>query len=131
MPYIALMLVAAAILAIQSPVNAALSHHTGSIEAGFVSFFTGAVFLFFACLFFGKGSTPKACDAPSWQWPGGMPVATVVCSAILSVPRTGILSTSLAMILGNLAMPAVIDNFGWFDAPCIILLSGGCPASPS
>lgn len=115
--YLALMLAAGTFLAIQSPVNAALSRHTGPIEASFISFLTGTVALLIACLIVGKGSVFKAFEAPSWQWIGGVLGASVVCSAIVSVPRIGVLSTSLAMILGNLAMAAAIDNFGWFDAP--------------
>lgn len=115
--YMALMLVAGAFLAIQPPVNATLSRHRGSIEASSISFFTGTVFLFLTCLLFGKGSAIKAFEAPAWEWLGGVLGASVVCSAILSVPRIGVLSTSLAMILDNLSMAAVIDNFGLFDAP--------------
>lgn len=117
MLYLALMAIAGLLLAIQSPVNAGLGRHTGPIEASFVSFFTGAACLLFAVLLFGKGSVFKAFDAPPWQWIGGILGAFAVMSAILSVPRIGVLSVSLAMILGNLVMAAVIDNYGWFGAP--------------
>lgn len=115
--YLVLMLAAGTFMAIQSPVNAALSRHTGSIEASLVSFLTGTVVLLVSCLIFGKGSALRAVEAPVWQWLGGTLGACVVCSAIVSVPRIGVLSASVAMILGNLAMAAVIDNYGWFDAP--------------
>lgn len=116
MLFLVLMMLVGAFLAIQSPINTALSRHTGTLEASFVSFLTGTLILLAACLIFGKGSPLKALQAPPWQWLGGLLGAAAVCSAIISVPKIGVLSTSLAMILGNLVMAAIIDNYGWLDA---------------
>lgn len=117
MPYLAFMFVAGCLIAMQSPVNAALSRQTGTLEASLISFFIGTCALGCAVLLFGRGSLLRVFQAPAWQLTGGLPGAVLVWAAILSVPRIGVLSTVLAMILGNLLMAAVIDNYGWFGAP--------------
>lgn len=118
--YLVLMLATGCMIAMQSPINAALSRETGAVEASLVSFATGAAVLALAVFMFGKGDLGKAFDAPIWQWSGGLLGALMVLSAIVCVPRIGVLSTALAMIIGNLAMAALIDNFGWFGAPVTV-----------
>ena len=117
MAYLVLMLCAGCLIAMQSPINATLSRQTGALEASLFSFLIGALALFCAVLSFGKGSFFRAFEAPAWQWCGGVLGAAMVFASILAVPRIGVLATGLAMILGNLAMAALIDNFGWFGAP--------------
>lgn len=117
MPYALLMVAAGCLIAMQSPINAALSRRVGGLEASLVNFLVGGICIALAALFFGKGSPLKAFGAPPWQLVGGLLGAIMVFSAILAVPRIGVLSSSLAMIIGTLAMSSVIDNFGWFGAP--------------
>lgn len=117
MLYLLLMLCAGCLIAMQSPVNAALSRQAGPLEASLFSFLVGSLALFCAVLVFGRGSFFKAFAAPGWQWSGGLLGAVMVFASILAVPKIGVLATVLAMILGNLAMAAVIDNFGWFGVP--------------
>lgn len=117
MIYVALMFFGGCMIAMQSPVNAALARHTGTLEATFVSFAVGTCALGALCLAIGRGSAFQALQAPAWQWLGGLMGALMVFASIASVPRIGVLSAILAMILGNLLMAAVIDNFGWFGVP--------------
>lgn len=113
------MLVTGCLIAMQGPVNTALSRQAGPLEASLFSFLIGTLALVCACLVFGKGSFFKAFGAPAWQWTGGVFGAIMVCATILSVPRIGILSVMLAMIAGNLLMAAIIDNYGWFGSPVV------------
>lgn len=115
--YVILMLVTGCLIALQSPINAALGRFTGALEASLVNFAVGFAALAAAVAFFGRGSVAKACEAPWWQWSGGVLGAVMVFSAVVSVPRIGVLATVLCMILGNLLMASVIDNFGWFGLP--------------
>lgn len=117
MLYLLLMLATGCLVAMQSPINAALSRQTGALEASLASFMVGALGLFAAVLLFGRGNFWKFFSAPVWQWTGGILGAIMVCASLVSVPRIGVLSTILAMIVGNLFMAAVIDNYGWFGAP--------------
>lgn len=117
MIYLALMFVAGCMVAMQAPINSALSRQTGILEASLVSFTIGMLALVILAALFGKGSLLRAFDSPLWQWSGGLLGVLLVCAAIISVPRVGALSTGVAMILGNLAMAALIDNYGWFNLP--------------
>lgn len=117
MLYIVLMLATGCMIAMQSPINASLSRITGPLEASLFSFLVGTLTLVILAAFFGKGNLLRAIDAAPWQWCGGLLGAIMVFSAIVAVPRIGVLSTALAMIVGNLFMASIIDNFGWFGAP--------------
>lgn len=115
--YIVIMLVAGCLIAMQSPINAALSRTVGIIESSLFSFGVGTAALALAVLLFGHGSLARAWSCPPWQWLGGIFGAVMVLNTIIAVPHIGVVSTILAMIIGNLAMAAVIDNFGWFGMP--------------
>lgn len=117
--YVLIMLATGCLIAMQSPINTALSRHTGMLEASLISFFTGFMALGACVLLFGRGNLFNALHAPVWQWSGGLLGAAMVCAAIICVPHIGVSSTALAMIAGNLAMSAVIDNYGWFGVPVI------------
>ncbi len=117
MLYIALMLFGGCLVAMQSPINAALSRTVGALESSFVSFAAGTLFLGLAVLFFGRGQLMRLAETPSWQWIGGIFGAIMVLNTIIAVPRIGVLTTAMAMIFGNLLMAAIIDNYGWFGVP--------------
>ena len=117
MLYILLMLVAGCMIAMQSPINAALSRTVGVLESSLISFTVGACFLALAVFFFGRGQLSRVAETPPWQWIGGILGAVMVLNTVIAVPRIGTLTTVLAMIFGNLVMAAVIDNFGWFGLP--------------
>ncbi|MDE5831477.1 MAG: DMT family transporter [Desulfovibrio sp.] len=119
MRYILLMAFAGCLIAMQSPINAALSRHTGGLEASLVSFLTGTLFLTAAAFFFGDGHILKAFQAPAWQWSGGLLGAILVFVSIVCVPKIGALNTGVAMILGSLFMATLLDNFGCFGLPVI------------
>ncbi len=117
MLYIALMVFGGCLVAMQSPINAALSRTVGILESSFVSFAGGTLFLGLAVLFFGRGQLVRLAETPSWQWIGGIFGAIMVLNTVIAVPRIGVLTTAMAMIFGNLLMAAIIDNYGWFGLP--------------
>lgn len=104
-------------IAIQSPINSLLGRRIGMLEGGLINFCVGTAALAILVFIFGKGHLAKALEGPAWQLSGGLFGALMVCAAMISVPRIGALSTLLAMILGNLAMGALVDNYGWFGLP--------------
>lgn len=116
MLYALLMLVGGSLIAMQGPINAALSKETGQFEASLINFIVGAIALALIVVFFGKGHVFRVFQAPWWQWTGGLLGSLLVFGYVLAVPKVGVLTASLAMICGNLIMAAVIDNFGWFGA---------------
>ena len=117
MLYIVLVLMAGALIAMQSPINAALSRTVGVLESSLFNFIVGTAFLSLVVIFFGRGQLTRFVEAPPWQWIGGFLGSFMVLNTIIAVPRLGVLTTLLAMILGNLIMAAIIDHFGWFGLP--------------
>lgn len=119
MYYIALMVFAGCVVALQPPINAALSRAVGLLESGLISFAAGAAFLAVVVLLMGRGNVLRVVETPAWQWTGGVLGAFMVVSTTLAAPRIGVLTTLLAMIFGNLVMAAVIDHNGWFGLNAI------------
>ncbi len=102
-------------MAVQSPINAALGKRIGALEAGLVSFCTGAILLFILVLLFGKGQFTAVFQAPKWQWIGGSLGAFLVVTMILATPRLGVLVALMAALVGQMLMSTVIDHFGLFS----------------
>lgn len=102
-------------VAIQAQVNGGLGKGVGVIEASFISFGTGIVFLFFMMLTFGKGNVSLVTTVPKWQLIGGLLGAVYILIAILVVPKIGVLLTFVALVSGQILMGIVISHFGLFD----------------
>ncbi len=114
MYFIALVVFAGCVVALQPPINAALSRTVGLLESGLISFAIGTVVLAFTVLLMGRGNVFRVVETPAWQWAGGVLGAFMVVSTTLAAPRIGVLTTLVAMIFGNLVMAAIIDHYGWF-----------------
>jgi transporter family-2 protein len=101
-------------VAFQAGVNGALGKQIGTIEASFTSFAVGTVFIFFAMIFFGKGNILLVKNVPLWQLTGGILGAIYVMTSVLMVPKIGIGSVLMLLIIAQLSTSAVIDHFGIF-----------------
>jgi Uncharacterized protein conserved in bacteria len=120
MYYIALVVFAGCVVALQPPINAALGRTVGLLESGLVSFAVGTIFLAAAVLLLGRGSLLRVVEIPAWQLSGGVLGAFMVVATSMAAPRIGVLSTLVAMIFGNLVMAAIIDHKGWFGLNVIV-----------
>ena len=96
MYYIALVVFAGCIVALQPPINAALSRTVGLLESGLISFAIGAVFLAVPVLLMGRGNVFRVFETPAWQWAGGVLGAFMVVSTTLAAPRIGADATGAA-----------------------------------
>lgn len=119
MLFIALVVLAGCVAALQPPINALLSRTVGVLESGLISFAGGTVFLALAVLLLGRGQLLRVVETPVWQWTGGLLGAFMVLGATVAVPRIGVLTTLVGMVFGNLVMAAIIDHYGWFGLPII------------
>lgn len=117
MLYVLLMLCVGGMIAIQSPINAALGRTIGVLEGSLFNFLVGTILLIIVVAIFGRGQIFRFVETPVWQWIGGILGATMVVAAIVCVPRIGSLTAMLAMIVGNLCVAACIDHFGCFGLP--------------
>ncbi|UJR78300.1 DMT family transporter [Sandaracinus amylolyticus] len=113
--FVGLMIIAGAMIAFQSPINAALARSVGVYNATFVSFATGVVLAgIVAALTGGGGSLRQLSSVPWWQWIGGALGVAYVTTIIVAVPRIGVTTMMVAALAGQLTTAMVIDHFGWF-----------------
>jgi len=106
---------------IQAPVNSQLGKRIGSLEASFVSFFIGTLFLLLLTTFFGKGNLLQLPSVPRWQLVGGFLGACFVTFVIMAVPKIGVALTIISLIIGQMIVSMVIDHFGLFGSAKIAL----------
>lgn len=103
-------------LAIQGQINGSLGKKIGVIEGAFFNFALGSVALLFVLLFFGNGHISAISAVPKWQLIGGFLGAFFVLIQVLVVPKIGISTTFLAVIVGQIVLSVIIDHFGLVGA---------------
>lgn len=117
-PVLALILMAVAGLAvaIQAPLNSALGRTIdSSVAAAAVSFGVGFVALVLLVALSGDSATfGRAALAPRWLLIGGLLGAFFVWASLWSVPVLGVLTTTAALILGQMVGAMVLDYIGAF-----------------
>ena len=116
---VALVIAGGALIAAQGLIYTRMATDLGgAIQAAFLAFVIGAVALFFLLLGSG-GAFPRRGDiaiVPVWAWFGGLIGVFVVLVSIYAVPRLGVASYMVCMILGQLAASYLYDRFGAFGA---------------
>jgi transporter family-2 protein len=106
------MAIGGALIAFQSPINAQLSRGVGVLEATLTSFLTGTVLMIGLVWGFGRGSLRPLITLPAWQWLGGLLGAGYVTVFVLSIPRLGVVTATVAALVGQLVTGMVIDHYG-------------------
>jgi transporter family-2 protein len=118
-----LVFLAGAATAIQAGVNGGLGKKIGIIEAAFVSFVIGTVFLFILLIFLKQGNLLHVFQVPRWQLTGGLLGATYILIMVVAVPKIGIASSLVTLIVGQLFFSTLIDHFGLLGNEPILLSS--------
>ena len=59
--------------------------------------------------------------APKWMLVGGLMTIVIVSAITIAGPRIGIVATSAFLIVGQFALAAMIDRFGWFGLEPVAL----------
>ncbi len=120
-PYVLLPLVGGALIAAQAPSNARLRVVVGSpVASAALSFLADSIILLTATLIMRQGSSlVHFGGGPWWAYPGGICGAVLVFGILVAVPRVGVLTTFVAVVLGQVVLAAAIDRFGWFGQPAI------------
>ncbi|SOC39918.1 transporter family-2 protein [Ureibacillus acetophenoni] len=111
-----LALIAGMTVAIQGQINGGLGKKIGVIEGAFISFALGTLFLLLVLIFFGNGQITSISTVPKWQLLGGILGAFFILVQVLVVPKIGVSTTLLAVIVGQIILSVVIDHFGLFGA---------------
>lgn len=109
-----------ALIAAQGPIYTRMAHLLdGPVQAAMLAFAVGAAALF-AILVLSGGPMPRR-DAmgtvPWWIWLGGLIGVYVVLTSILAIPRLGVASYMVCVIMGQLAASYAYDRFGAFGMP--------------
>lgn len=112
--YVGLMIIAGALIAFQSPINAALGRGVGVFEASLISFIIGALVAVVIVFFFGTGDLRAVTQVPLWQLLGGVLGLLYVTLIIISVSKIGVTAVMVSGLAGQLLTAMIIDHFGWF-----------------
>jgi transporter family-2 protein len=104
------------LIAAQAPINARLRLVVGSpLLAAAISFAIGTALLVAGVLMTnGQGGVASIGGGPWWAYLGGLCGAVLVTATLVAVPRIGVTPTFVAVIVGQVAIAAVIDRFGLF-----------------
>jgi transporter family-2 protein len=133
---IVLTLAVGAGFAMQSPINSALGRDIGPIPASTVSFAAGTIALVAVTLLFGGGFGRLTQHPVWWHYvAGGLIGAAVVTVTTVAVRTLGSRAMIACLLTGQLAMAALIDQFGLLGiaqqpltatrAAGLVLLAGG------
>lgn len=106
------------VLPIQIAFNNRLTAYSGNaVISSLWSFATGTIVLFVYAITSYKDLTKslqQIGQAPPHAWLGGVVGCFYVVSTLLVAPRIGLALSLGLVILGQLSMSLLIDNFGWF-----------------
>lgn len=110
-----LTLISGAVLGAQSAINPAFAKKAGSLESAMVNYFFGAVIMGIVVVLFGKVDMIAISKVPTWQLLCAFFGIGYVVLTILSVPKIGVSTAVILVIVGQLTTGMVVDNFGWFE----------------
>jgi len=111
---------AGASLICQQAINARLK---ASLESdywtGFFSYFCGTTAMLLAVLLTRQPmvTSQSAASAPWWSWTGGAFGAVYILAAIMLVPKLGTTLTLSCVVLGQVVMSLIFDQFGLLGVP--------------
>ena len=103
---------AGAVIATQSPTNAALGRSIGDLRAVVVNFLVGRLAVAAVALVIGGGLGGLSGDPVRWHYLGGLAGAGFVTVAVFTVRPLGVTLQTAAIIVGQLSMAAVVDHYG-------------------
>ena len=112
---------------IQAGVNSQLGKLLGHpLQAALISFVTGALAMFLACLLTGNifPSYEKLASIPWYLFLGGILGSTLVLAAIYFAPILGATVLIASIITGQLILSIIVDHFGWLGFPVHPISSG-------
>ena len=118
--YLLLPLIGGAMIAAQAPVNARLRVVLGSPVGARWSRLPWAPSCCSARWWSRVTPAPRALGAgPWWAYLGGAFGAVFVFATLVASPRLGVTTTFVAVIVGQVALAALIHRFGWLGAEAV------------
>jgi transporter family-2 protein len=114
---------AGAMITLQSILNAGLGKRAGDLGAVFALTLVSIAALVPLLLLFPSTSHLRALPGPSewYLYAGGLIGILILAAPIVLVPRIGATATLTALVVGQLGLAVIIDQFGFLGAPRIEL----------
>jgi len=112
---------AGAVLSVQAAINGRLGQSVGVLRSSLLTFVVGAVITALLIVFFEPAQAVSLMQVPKWQLSGALFGVTYMLVMVGAVPRIGAAVATVAVIVGQLGMGMLIDNFGWLGNPAIEL----------
>ncbi|HCA7855627.1 DMT family transporter [Enterobacter cloacae complex sp. JNL001] len=116
---IILAVIGGATLSIQAAINGQLGSSVGVFKSAFLTFSVGALVTALLIFFFEPKQAVSLMDVPKWQLLGALCGVPYIVIMVLAVQRIGTAVATVAVILGQLTMSMLIDNFGWLNNEAI------------
>ena len=114
---------AGAVLSVQAAINGRLGQAVGVLRSSLLTFVVGVIVTALLILFFEPVHAVSLLEVPKWQLSGALFGVIYMLVMVGAVPRVGTAVATVAVILGQLGMGMLIDNFGWLGNPPIELSS--------
>ncbi len=108
-----LVVAAGAVLSVQAAINGRLGQTVGVLRSSLVTFSVGTLVTGLLILFFEPAQAVSLFDVPKWQLTGALFGVVYMMVMVGAVPVVGTAVATVAVIVGQLAMGMLIDNFGW------------------
>ncbi|SFB35739.1 transporter family-2 protein [Pseudomonas sp. NFIX10] len=116
-----LVVAAGAVLSVQAAINGRLGQTVGVLRSSLLTFTVGTVTTGLLIVFFEPAHGLTLLDMPKWQLSGALFGVVYMMVMVGAVPRVGTAVATVAVIVGQLGMGMLIDNFGWLGNPAIEL----------
>ena len=116
-----LVVAAGAVLSVQAAINGRLGQTVGVLRSSLVTFSVGTVVTGLLILFFEPAQAVSLLEVPKWQLTGALFGVVYMMVMVGAVPIVGTAVATVAVIVGQLAMGMLIDNFGWLGNTAIEL----------
>jgi transporter family-2 protein len=112
-------ILAGAFIPAQASINTKLSSVVQPIQASFISFVIGSLFLLLLIIVMRLPFPLLQAyrSLPFYAFSGGVFGAIFVTIMIFLIPKIGVMATLMSGLVGQMLMSAVIDHFGWFGVP--------------
>ncbi|MBU4630222.1 DMT family transporter [Pseudomonas sp. BF61] len=116
-----LVVAAGAVLSVQAAINGRLGQTVGVLRSSLVTFSVGTLVTGLLILFFEPAQAASLLEVPKWQLTGALFGVVYMMVMVGAVPIVGTAVATVAVIVGQLAMGMLIDNFGWLGNTAIEL----------
>jgi len=120
---LAVVVLAGAVLSVQAAINGRLGESVGVLRSSLLTFAVGAVVTGLLIFFFEPVQAVSLLEVPKWQLTGALFGVVYMMVMVGAVPVVGTAVATVAVIVGQLGMGMLIDNFGWLGNPAIELSS--------